>query len=134
MRALLESKDARKYLYFITGFISFSLGVFILFNGEERILYKLAFSIVTICGGIQVVATFLKDAWKSSAKLLKKSFTFCGFIIIGSIVLDHLVYGTYTVPLWGLIVSYLFVVIVLLIWIIQLIDFVKWKKVKSSSC
>lgn len=127
MRALLESKDARKYLYFITGLMLFSLGVFILFNGEERILYKLAFSIVAICGGIQVVATFLKDAWKRSAKLLKNSFTYCGFIIIGSIVWDHLVYGTYTVPLWGLIVSYLFVVIVLLTWIVQIIDFVKRK-------
>lgn len=134
MKNLLESEGFRKFVYFITGLVLFGLGLFILVNGEERILYKLAFAIVSICGGIQVVATFLKDSWKSSAKLLKNSFTYCGFIIIGSIVLDHLVYGTYTVPLWGLIVSYLFVVIVLLIWIIQLIDFVKWKKVKSSSC
>ncbi|MED4014624.1 hypothetical protein [Sutcliffiella cohnii] len=128
MKSLLESEGFRKFVYFITGLVLFGLGLFILVNGEERILYKLAFAIVSICGGIQVVATFLKDSWKSSAKLLKNSFTYCGFIIIGSIVLDHLVYGTYTVPLWGLFVSYLFVVIVLLSWVFQVIDFMKRKK------
>ncbi|MED4019026.1 hypothetical protein [Sutcliffiella cohnii] len=128
MKNLLQNEKQMKMVYFIASLLLFSLGLFMVLETEARFLHKVAFTILAICGAIGVIATFIKDQWKNTRKIVKNSFAYSGFVLIIGVVWDHLVHDVIHVPNWGLVVSYIIVIAMILLGIMKLIEFIKEKR------
>ncbi|MFE8700835.1 hypothetical protein ACFYKX_09430 [Cytobacillus sp. FJAT-54145] len=122
MDKLLQNESIRKYGFFIVGLLLSAIGTLVAFEGETSFIYKLAFMILSICGAIQVIATFIKDKWKSTEKIFKNSFTYSGYVLMTSVVWEHLVNGIIRVPIWGLVLCYLFVIAGLFIGVAKVME------------